>query len=229
MIFKSPIFSQASGSLAGTVFSHNQGGMYVRARATPTNPNSEAQQAVRDGLRAAVFAWSNTLTDTERANWNTYAFNTPTFNRLGEATHKTGQQMFVRGAVARLQAGLSLPTVAPTSFDLGSFTMPDPITADATTDEFEINFDVNDAWVETNGAALLIFQGRPQNATRIYGKGPYQLCSIIPGNATTPPTSPVTPTSLFPFAAGQRMFFKFNLSMPDGRYSVDSKTSVITT
>jgi len=43
MKFKSPILSQASGSIAGITFSHNRGGMYVRARAVPTNPGSPQQ------------------------------------------------------------------------------------------------------------------------------------------------------------------------------------------
>lgn len=227
MIFKSPVFSQASGSVAGLTFSRNQGGMYVRSRATPTNPNTEAQQAVRDAMREAVFQWSNVLTATQRENWNTYAFNTPTFNRLGEATHKTGQQMFIRGSIPRMQALLSVPTVAPTSFDLGSFSALQSLAADASSSDIEFDFGITDEWVDVNGAALLIFQGRPQNATRIYGKGPYQLATAILGNSVTPPTNPGLFTSLFPLAVGQRVFIKANLSYPDGRYSVDSKYSTI--
>lgn len=226
MIFKSPIFAQASGSLAGTVFSHNQGGMYVRARATPTNPNSEAQQAVRDALREAVFRWSNVLTDAQRTNWNTYAFNTPTFNRLGEATHKTGQQMFVRGCVPRLQAGLAIPANAPTSFDLGSFTAIDGLIADSAADTIEFNINNTDQWAIAAGNAMLIYQGRPQNSTRIYGKGPYQLAHMIQG-AVVPPGNAVSFASLFPFVAGQRIFIKVNVSMADGRYTVPSLHSAI--
>lgn len=227
MIFKSPIFAQASGSIAGTVFSHNQGGMYVRSRATPTNPNSEAQQAVRDGLREAVYQWQTLLSNNQRENWNTYAFNTPTFNRLGEATHKTGQQMFVRGTVARLQAGLSIPVIAPTDFNLGSFTPPTTIVADDSAQTISFEFNEADVWALTPEAALLVYMGRPQNPTRIYGKGPYQLASMVLGDSPTAPTSPHTFTTLFPFDLGQRIFLKFNLTMPDGRYSVDSKYSTI--
>ena len=66
MIFKSPIFAQASGSIAGTVFSRNAGGMYVRSRANPTNPNTDAQQAVRDAMRQLVVAWTSELDDGQR-------------------------------------------------------------------------------------------------------------------------------------------------------------------
>lgn len=227
MLFKSLVFSQASGSTGGLVYSRNQGGMYVRSRAKPTNPNSEAQAAVRDAMRDVVFAWSNTLTDEQRENWNTYAFNTPTWNRLGEATTKTGQQMFIRGAIPRIQAGLSLPTNAPTSFDLGDISPPTELEAIDAGNSVQFEFDELDDWVNQAGCALLIYQSRPQNATRTYGKGPYQLASYVAGASTTPPTSPYTFASLFPLTAGQRLFLKFNVTMSDGRLTTPIMTSVI--
>jgi hypothetical protein len=229
MIFKSPLLSQASGSLAGNVFSHNQGGMYMRARATPTNPNTEAQQAVRDGMRNAVFTWSNTLSDGQRDGWNTYAFNTPTFNRLGEATHKTGQQMFIRGYVPRAQAALGTPTTAPIVFNLGDFTPPTVLVADVSMQQISFGFNAGEEWATENGSALLVYMGRPQNATRIYGKGPYQLASMVLGDSMTPPTSPHTFAPLFAFALGQRIFLKFTATRLDGRLSSPTMMSVIAT
>ena|SRR6187431_506272 len=229
MLFKSLVFSQASGSTGGLVYSRNQGGMYVRSRAKPTNPNSEAQAAVRDAMRDAVYAWSNTLNDIQREEWNTYAFNTPTWNRLGEATSKTGQQMYIRGAIPRIQAGLSLPTSGPGSFDLGDITPPTELEAGIGGESISLAFDENDPWVSTPGAAMLIYQSRPQNATRTYGKGPYQLASMIEGASVTPPEPPYTFTSLFPLSVGQRLFFKFNVTMNDGRLTTPIMTSVIVT
>lgn len=217
MIFKSPIFAQASGSIAGTVFSRNAGGMYVRSRANPTNPNTDAQQAVRDAMRTLVYEWSNTLTNEEREAWNTYAFNTPTLNKLGESTHKTGQQMFLRGNIPRLQAGLAIAVDASTSFDLGVLTPSGVPTADASTSLITVRFSDDDPWTSTDGAALLVYQSRPQNATRTFGKGPFQLGSIVAGDNTTPVVSPQTFTSLFPMAAGQKIFLQYRVSMPDGR------------
>jgi hypothetical protein len=180
-------------------------------------------------MRAAVFAWSNTLTDLQRENWNTYAFNTPTFNRLGEATRKTGQQMYIRGYVARVQAMLDAPDDAPTSFDLGDFTAPPSFGAAHTSQLISLPFTNTDEWANETGSALLIYQGRPQNATRIYGKGPYQLAFTLLGDDTTPPTSPQNITSIFPFAAGQRIFIKINATRADGRYSSPTLMSTIAT
>lgn len=222
MIFKSPVFSQASGSIAGIVYSRNAGGMYVRSRANPTNPNTPNQQAVRDAMRVLTDYWTNTMSAEEREDWNTYAFNTPTLNKLGEATHKTGQQMFLRGNIPRVQAGLTIAVVAPVIFDLGSFTPITAITADGTADDFTIPFTITvgtDDWAHEDGSAMLIYQSRPQNPTRNFGKGPYQLLTTILGDDTTPPTSPANPLSLFPFTAGQKIFFQIRVTRADGRLS----------
>jgi hypothetical protein len=227
MIFKSQVFTQASGSVGGIVYSRNQGGMYVRARAKPTNPNTDAQSAVRDAMRTAVYAWSNVLTAEQREVWNTYAFNTPTWNRLGEATSKTGQQMFIRGAIPRLQAGLSIPEDGPTQFDLGDFTPISVGNSDGSAGTFDVVFEDTDAWANLNAAAMLIYTGRPQNATRTFGKGPYQLATYIAGNTVTAPTSPESVSSLFPTAAGQRQFLKVNVTMPDGRLTMPQTLSFI--
>lgn len=227
MIFKSLVFSQASGSTGGLVYSRNQGGMYVRARAKPTNPNSEAQSAVRDAMRTAVFAWSNVLTATQRENWNTYAFNTPTWNRLGEATSKTGQQMYIRGQIPALQAGLTLSGDAPTAFDLGDFTPLVPPVVSAAGQDVDIAFTNGDEWANELQGALLVYMSRPQNPTRNYGKGPYQLLTAVLGSSLTPPTSPDTAAVLFPVALGQKIFFKINALRADGRFTMPQYVSSI--
>lgn len=217
MLFKSPIFAQASGSIAGTVFSRNAGGMYVRSRSNPTNPNTVNQQAVRDAMRTLVLNWTQALSETSRNNWNTYAFNTPTLNKLGEATHKTGQQMYIRGNIARLQAGLDATSSAPSVFDTGIFNAITSVTADQSTGNIVVAYNDNDPWCNEDGAALLIYQSRPQNATRTFGKGPFQLATAILGDNTTPPTSPATFASLFPMVEDQKIFLQLRVTYVDGR------------
>jgi len=219
VLFKSLVFSQASGSTGGLVYSRNAGGAYVRARVLPTNPQTGPQSAVRDALRTLVDAWTNVLTNAQRDAWNTYAFNTPTLNRVGDATHKSGQQMYIRSNVARLQASITRVDNAPTVFDLGSFTPLIGFTADASASTISIPFSNTDEWANDDDGHMLVYMGRPQNATRNFGKGPYQLLTRIDGASGTPPTTPVTPTSLFPMTAGQKIFLKINVCMPDGRYT----------
>lgn len=227
MIFKSLVFSQASGSTGGLTYSRNAGGMYVRSRALPTNPNSPAQQAVRDSLRIITDAWTNVLGSAQREGWNTYGFNTPTLNALGEMTIKTGQQMYVRSNVSRLQAGLARIDDAPGVFDLGSFTPVEDILADDSDQEISIPFTVGDEWVNVTGSAMLVYCSRPVNHTRTFHKGPYQLLTAILGNGVLAPTSPATANALFPMEEGQKLFFKINVTLLDGRYTNPQEPTAI--
>lgn len=219
MLFKSPVYSQASGSVAGLVYSRNAGGQYVRARVLPTNPSSPAQVFVRDAMRTLVNNWTSVLTDIQREGWNTYAFNTPTLNRVGDATHKSGQQMYIRSNIARIQSGVGAVANAPTVFNLGEFTPINTVTADGSADTISIAFNTADPWANADGGALLIYMGRPQNATRNFGKGPYQLLTAILGDSMLAPTSPVVPSSLFPLTTGQKVFLRITCCQADGRYS----------
>lgn len=219
MLFSSPLLSQASGSLAGAVFSHNKGGMYMRARTTPTNPNTVAQIAVRDSMRVCVDAWTNVLDDAERESWNLYAFNTPLLNKLGQPTKRSGQNMFVRSNVPRLQAGESLVQTGPAVFDLGSFSPATGPTADASTSLITFAFNNADDWANELGSSMLVYQSRPVNPTVVFFKGPWQLATTVAGDSMTPPTSPKSFTSLFAMVAGQKIFLKLRVTRADGRYT----------
>lgn len=84
MKFKSTLLAEASGALAGLVFSHNRGGAYIRQRVIPVNPSSSFQQAVRNFMLVCAGAWNNVLTVQQRAGWTWYA--TPSRCRTRWAT-----------------------------------------------------------------------------------------------------------------------------------------------
>lgn len=105
MKYISHIFAAASGSMGGTVFSHNRGGAYTRARTTPTNPNTTAQQSARSGFAGLLDRWGNELTEAQRAAWRVYAMDTPVKNALGQDKKLTGQQAYLKGNYTRWQYG----------------------------------------------------------------------------------------------------------------------------
>lgn len=222
MIYKSPLISQASGSLAGTTWSRNRGGMYLRARAMPTNPNSPQQQALRAIMAMLTTAWRNELDADEREAWETYAANVPLLNKLGEPKNVTGLNMFVRSNMVRLQAaeaGLTRIDAAPTVFNLGSYTAPSLENIDESDGDCQIAFTAADAWNTADGGFMAIFLSRGQDPTIRYYKGPYRYAGIILGDTATPPTSPATITLPFAVAAGQTVFAKVIVGQPDGRTS----------
>jgi hypothetical protein len=178
-------------------------------------------------MRDLVINWKGALTSPQREAWNTYAFNTPTLNKLGEPTHKTGQQMYLRGNIPRLQAGLPLAADAPTFFDTGSFTPLGTIIPDASASTISLAFTDSDTWANEDDSAMLVYMSRPQSPTRNFGKGPFQLLTTILGDIGTPPTTPVVVASLFPLAVGQKVFFQVRVTRVDGRLSGKSNPTAI--
>lgn len=230
MKFKSEIVTQASGSVGGVTYSRNRGGLYRRARAIPTNPDTSAQQQVRNAFTIMLNIW-NGLTSAQRDAWDLYGESTPKVDVLGSPIQLSGQNEFVGSNTARFQAAtrvatptdLPIVTGAPTVFNRGDFTTPSFSASVAT--GIDVSFDNTDDWANEDEAALLIYQGRPVNAGRTFFKGPYRLIAAVLGDSTTAPTSPVTitPATLsslgYSIAVTQNINLKFTVTRADGRYS----------
>lgn len=219
------IMTQMSGSIGGVTGSHNRGGLYLRARAIPVNPNTAEQQVVRNGMGNLSTAYVETLTAAQREAWLTYATNVPIVGPLGDPRNVGALAMYNRSNVSRLQAGLPRQDDAPTIFDLGTFTLPVFAAPDAGADTVDVAFTNTDDWANEDDSAMLIYASRPQNPSIESFKGPYRLAGKIDGDGVTPPTSPATIALPFPVVAGQVVFFKVNVSRVDGRYSSPFRSS----
>lgn len=228
MLFKSPIFAQASGSIAGLTFSHNRGGQYVRSRVTPTDPATSLQVTVRSAMTSLSVRWIETLTSTQRADWRVYAANVEMTNRLGDAVFLTGQQHYVRSNIPRVQAGKAPVDNAPTEFDLGLFTPP-TFTGDASQDVV-VSFDNTDAWANETGSFIFFYASFQKSPSIVYHKGPYQFIGSVAGDDTTPPTSPETFSPPSTLTEGNIFFARARVSRIDGRLSgnIDLGAATIT-
>lgn len=226
MLLKSAIVSSGSGSVGGFTLSHNKGGMYLRSRAIPTNPNSTQQQTIRTAVANLTSRWNNILTEGERVGWDLYAANVPLLNPLGDPLNVTGLNMYIRSNVARYQTSAVYRDIAPTTYNLGEFTQP-VITAEAAGDTASVTFDNTDEWANEDDSAMVIYASRPQNASINYFKGPYRYMDIVEGDGTTPPTSPASMGLPFAVEAGQKVFFRAIVYRVDGRVSHSFRTVAI--
>lgn len=95
IISPGPLAAATSGSIGGTVFSHNKGGAYVRNRSIPTNPDTASQQNVRAILSAQSQSWSD-RTAAERAAWEQWASQNPITNALGDSILMSGHQSYIK-------------------------------------------------------------------------------------------------------------------------------------
>lgn len=226
MKFKSALLTSASGSVGGATWSRNKGGMYIRARAIPTNPSSTYQQTVRSAMAQLVTLWGSVLTAAQRAAWDVYADNTPLIDPLGSPTLVSGLNMYVRGNVLRLQTALVRADDAPTTYDLGGYTEPS-VTASEATQQVSVAFDNTDAWANEDEAAMFCSVSRPFGAGINYFTGPYRLAGLVEGDSTTPPTSPATIAVPFAFVAGQKLGVRCVVSRADGRRSADFRDVIV--
>jgi hypothetical protein len=217
MLFKSPIFAQASGSVAGLTFSHNRGGQYTRARTTPTDPATARQVAVRAAMTSLTARWVEVLTPVQRDAWANYAANVEMTNRLGDAVFLTGQQHYLRSNLPRVQVLIAPVDAAPNEFDLGLFTPP---TFTATSpDDLSVTYDNADDWAGETGSYLFFYSSIQQNPSINYFAGPYRYAGNVAGVTGTPPTPPAALTSTTLFSADNLIFARARVSRLDGRLS----------
>ena len=219
MLYKSNIFAQASGSLDGTVFSHNQFGRYTRNRTIPTNPNTARQQGVRANFGVASSVWSSVASQAQRDAWDVFAANIPTQNRVGETIFLTGFHHFVGSNTARLVAGLGAVLAAPVILSLPPRDATFSILATTVAQLLVVNFDTTEPWVEEDGAGLLVSMGLPQPPSRTFFATPYRFAGTILGDSISPQTSPQVFAAPFVLGANQRVWARARIATADARIS----------
>jgi hypothetical protein len=92
MKFLSSILSSASGSVAGSTYSRNASGAYIRNRSVPTNPNTLAQQAARASFGSASNVWRS-LTAAQKQTFADQVSNYPYIDALGQSKTYTPSQL----------------------------------------------------------------------------------------------------------------------------------------
>jgi hypothetical protein len=101
-----------SGSQAGVTSSRNRFGQYRRTRATPVNPNSTAQGAVRARMAANAAAW-RALTSNQRAGWTDLGLSMTRTDALGQAYTLTGFMAYCSVNNNNVAAGNATVSAAP--------------------------------------------------------------------------------------------------------------------
>lgn len=101
-----------SGSYQGITSSRNAFGQYVRTRATPVNPNTTFQGAVRSRLSGNASAW-RALTDIQRAGWDALGLAISRTDSLGQTYNLNGFQAYCLLNNNKLAAGDAAVSAAP--------------------------------------------------------------------------------------------------------------------
>lgn len=210
---------QMSGSIAGNTFARNRFGNYARARTTPVNPASARQVKVRAILAELTERWYSTVTSAQRTQWETYAAAVAMKNRLGETVYLTGFNQYIRGNTWRLDLGQSIVDAGPVQLTLPAQDPTFAVAASEGTSLIEITFDDGMDWCTENNAGIVLLQGRPQNVTRNFFKGPYRGRSAKMGADPGGIASPQTFAEIFDLVEGQKTWVQARILRADGRIS----------
>lgn len=226
MKFKSQVYTQASGSIGGITYSHNAGGMYTRARAIPTNPNTPRQVSARAAMNSVVQAWNSVLTAAQRTGWANYAQNTPVTNALGDQILLSGQQQYIRTNAYRVRAFLPRVDTAPVIFNTG-----EPVTSIIS------GIFVDPTLTLTGGMSTaasddgdtLVQLGFSLNAGQTFYKGPYQFGAATALAAAAVLVTPTVDTTdvTVPIVIGNRITFRIRNAYDDGRLSQPFEGQVV--
>jgi hypothetical protein len=181
MKFTSPIISAGSGSIAGCTVSRNRGGMYMRNRAVPVNPNSASQQVMRGALATLVANWTSILDTDQRAAWNTWALNTPQTDALGSTYKMSGQNAYIKMNSLRILAGVAIINDAPATYAGAALSQPTAIVIQEATQLISFAFTNTDAWATAVGGHLMVFSSRPQNPSKSFFAGPFRYAGRVNG------------------------------------------------
>jgi len=95
------------GSQNGLTFARNKAGAYVRAKASPCNPQTARQLAQRAILSQVSQAW-RAATAVQRANWIAWATSHPVTDVFGDSLVLAGNAAYCKINGDRLTLGLAL-------------------------------------------------------------------------------------------------------------------------
>ena len=108
-----PMAGQISGSIGGTVFAHNRGGAYIRARSSVDKHHGVKSREAHAVLAAYSAVWAR-IGDDHRSAWTEWARQNPVTDSLGEQRPLDGHQAYVSLSARLGRLGVSAPETPPT-------------------------------------------------------------------------------------------------------------------
>lgn len=174
------IIAQASGKIAGMVFSRNTFGQYIRTKVTPVNPSTNAQQLVRTRLAALSQAWRG-ITESQRLLFNETAINFTNIDVFGDNVPLTGFNLYLRLNRFLQEIGEARVDDAPQPATVDGF-ITLALTADTTVGTLEIAFtDAIPADQKT-----IVYATAPQSAGKTFVKSEFRIIDVLTTADLTP-------------------------------------------
>lgn len=222
------IVNDIRGSVGTETYFRNQGGLVVRERITPADPNTADQQACRAAMTALSQYWSATLTAQQRTDWRKYAHQHPRRDRFGNVQLTNGYTRFVRINFTRYRLDTAVPFAAP---PVQAHLHPPQytFTADDSADTVTIDLAFPTYGGGLANLELFAYGGPEVNAGVGFYNGPWRYVARneFNGSWSTDPWIIAYPWNL---TAAKRVYTRIVAQMSDtGELSEPFQTSVIIT
>lgn len=204
-----PLAVDIRGSIGGTTYARNRGGVYARARTKPIIPISPKRDNRNALMAQVVSAWHSTLTLGERLAWTRAAATITIPNRLGEPYTPTGANLYVRSNISLLLTNQAMVTAAPTAP-----TAPGLAATVAWTGAVGLTITAI-AGFDTALSGSILYQVAIAKRTSInFFKGPWDTLQVIPiAELIGLPLNVLGTAECLP---GLRYFFRFRPVLADG-------------
>lgn len=193
-----------SGSVAGVTSSRNRWGQYRRTRATPVNPNTDAQGEIRGRLAVNAAAWRD-LTSAQRAGWASLGSGLTRTDSLGQTQTLSGFGAYCSINGNNLNAGNAAVADAP-----GVVSPEGLLTVTITL----TNASASVAYTATplpTGARLFVYMSPQRSAGRSF-ESDYRLIHVSAAAAASPANVLAEYTARFGApVTGNRIFFRFRV------------------
>lgn len=170
--------SPQSGSYQGITASRNPFGQYFRTRATPVNPNSTAQSAVRARQSNNAAAWRG-LTDGQRESWSSLGASMARTDSLGQSYTLNGFQAYCSVNNLKAAAGDTLVADPPALVDPGTLLT---MTLTLTSAAFSVAYTTTPL---AAGVRLFLFASPQRSAGRSF-ESDYRLIAVTAAAAASP-------------------------------------------
>lgn len=209
------------GKIGGHVASRNRSGAYLRTKVTPVNPQTLAQQMVRNRLTSLSQGWRS-LTPAQRAAWDAAVSDYARTDIFGNLRNPTGKNLYLRVNANLLgvgEAAISTP-VAPQGTSpvvAGTLTATD-------TPTMTVALSGGDGTCKVQ-----IWATAPQSAGKSFVKSEYRLIGNDDDNVASPLDIQALYSAKFGAqAAGTKVFVKLvPVNTTSGEQGTGSASSAI--
>lgn len=220
------VVADIRGSIGEQTYGRNAAGIFVRARTSPSQPESAERDARQAGITHMSQYWSGSLTESQRSQWRQYAATHSLPDRFGRPRHVSGLCFFIRNNTQRWRQRSDVTYLTP-PINAPIWPPGFSFTADASTNKLRIEPPPDNYPDPVTSMWLFAYAGRVINVGRNFYRSPWRYADynkFISPHWWKDPWLISYPWTLTP---GDRVFCRLVAAHDDGNTSRANQASTV--